>query len=459
MKNNLHYLSVIFIVIAMVLFFRAFINFQIPIDNNKLEYTILSEVILIKILFIIPVLILVIGLFLLKSNAEQNSFIYLYGFMISISISLYCLPWLSIIDEDKSFDFWVNICLGSVIFLLLFIGVITFITFEPWYNNETNISQWMHELRQDITQTPFWLLMMCFSIFLSITYLFGFSYYFHNQAIYEKSNHKMYALYMSMKYEPTQNFQADENNGYTSTLEPLKFYFNKTSAQFENDISASDNPISKEEKLVIVSSDKTKELGDPLTNEDIIKFFADKIVKLGKEGQRVRITLTGYTDKDPIKNDNSNYNSNYELACARINTIRAELYDALLPKKNGEKWINTEWLERPNTICNIKTKRNEKCRKVEVLAETIPGHITNYNNNKKTIGKELSLLDAIYFATYTITTTGYGDIIPITPYARFLSTLANIYEVIFIVIFLGALISIRQEIPKKNVKLYQKRID
>jgi len=69
MKNNLHYLSVIFIVIAMVLFFRAFINFQIPIDNNKLEYTILSEVILIKILFIIPVLILVIGLFLLKSNA------------------------------------------------------------------------------------------------------------------------------------------------------------------------------------------------------------------------------------------------------------------------------------------------------------------------------------------------------------------------------------------------------
>lgn len=55
----------------------------------------------------------------------------------------------------------------------------------------------------------------------------------------------------------------------------------------------------------------------------------------------------------------------------------------------------------------------------------------------------LSLLDYMYFTIYTITTTGYGDIVPTTPYAKFLCSFANILEVFFLVVFFNALLSVR----------------
>jgi|GEM_PF-4410345 len=53
----------------------------------------------------------------------------------------------------------------------------------------------------------------------------------------------------------------------------------------------------------------------------------------------------------------------------------------------------------------------------------------------------LGLMDYMYFTMYTITTTGYGDIVPTTNYAKFLCTLANILEVFFLVVFFNALLA------------------
>jgi len=57
----------------------------------------------------------------------------------------------------------------------------------------------------------------------------------------------------------------------------------------------------------------------------------------------------------------------------------------------------------------------------------------------------LSLMDYMYFTIYTITTTGYGDIIPMTTFAKFLCSAANILEVFFLVVFFNALLSVRGE--------------
>lgn len=53
----------------------------------------------------------------------------------------------------------------------------------------------------------------------------------------------------------------------------------------------------------------------------------------------------------------------------------------------------------------------------------------------------LSLNDYFYFTIYTITTTAYGDIIPRTAFSRFLCSIANIYEIFFLVVFINALFS------------------
>jgi len=45
---------------------------------------------------------------------------------------------------------------------------------------------------------------------------------------------------------------------------------------------------------------------------------------------------------------------------------------------------------------------------------------------------ELDLLDYCYFMIYTVTTTGYGDLIPATPRTKFAVSLANLIEVLYL---------------------------
>ncbi|MEN3336109.1 MAG: hypothetical protein V7641_5474 [Blastocatellia bacterium] len=56
----------------------------------------------------------------------------------------------------------------------------------------------------------------------------------------------------------------------------------------------------------------------------------------------------------------------------------------------------------------------------------------------------LKLLDYMYLAIYTVTTTGYGDIVPTSNYAKFLCTLGNFLAVFFLVVFFNILLSIRK---------------
>jgi hypothetical protein len=49
-------------------------------------------------------------------------------------------------------------------------------------------------------------------------------------------------------------------------------------------------------------------------------------------------------------------------------------------------------------------------------------------------------MDYLYFMTYTTTTTGYGDLRPASPFAKFVVSIANLVEVCFVVIFFNLVI-------------------
>lgn len=61
------------------------------------------------------------------------------------------------------------------------------------------------------------------------------------------------------------------------------------------------------------------------------------------------------------------------------------------------------------------------------------------SGDNKPIFKRMALIDYIYFAA----TTEYGDIRPVTSYAKFLSILANMTEFFFIVVFFNALLALK----------------
>ena len=61
-------------------------------------------------------------------------------------------------------------------------------------------------------------------------------------------------------------------------------------------------------------------------------------------------------------------------------------------------------------------------------------------------GDEMSLLDAFYYATVSITTTGYGDVIPISDSARLLTTvLITPARILFLILLVGTTIEFLAE--------------
>lgn len=58
-------------------------------------------------------------------------------------------------------------------------------------------------------------------------------------------------------------------------------------------------------------------------------------------------------------------------------------------------------------------------------------------------GGPLSLLDAVYYATVSLTTTGYGDVVPVTPEARLLTILLiTPLRIVFLVVLVGTTLSV-----------------
>ncbi len=92
---------------------------------------------------------------------------------------------------------------------------------------------------------------------------------------------------------------------------------------------------------------------------------------------------------------------------------------------------------QPEQMRNLMAGQDKANDKLKVLETAQNEHISQSQS------KPLRLMDYMYFSIYTITTTGYGDIVPTTAYAKFVTSAANIFEVIFLVVFFNALISLQ----------------
>jgi hypothetical protein len=141
--------------------------------------------------------------------------------------------------------------------------------------------------------------------------------------------------------------------------------------------------------------------------------------------QSARITLRGYATGLPIVG--GAYGSNYDLATARIVSVQNFVAGEL----NND--LDIDWVLVPSIVEGRREGRQE--RRVDVELQEIA--------RSKGV-RSLTLLEYIYFTTYTITTTGYGDIMPRSPLAMFICTLANWFEVFFVVVFFNAVLSPRE---------------
>lgn len=75
----------------------------------------------------------------------------------------------------------------------------------------------------------------------------------------------------------------------------------------------------------------------------------------------------------------------------------------------------------------------------------------SYNDN---LDGDVSVLDALYYTTVTLSTTGYGDITPVTPQARLLNALVvTPMRLLFVVILVGTTIQALTERSREQYRL------
>lgn len=88
----------------------------------------------------------------------------------------------------------------------------------------------------------------------------------------------------------------------------------------------------------------------------------------------------------------------------------------------------------------------------------IPIYATLYYLFPHTLNQDITITDALYFSTITITTLGYGDFAPITDLGKILTASESIFGIIIIGLFLNALSRERiEEIREKEKEKEKKR--
>lgn len=345
--------------------------------------------------------------------------------------------------------------------LILVIRMTAAIMRSPHDPGGTPWSDYSERIRDGVRAHPLWALCLFFILFLAVTYLFGFAFAFHDRAALRK-NDKLPALHMENLDSPDEKKSTAPPGSETGLggegtaplavinkalaeidqKEKFYFYFQLGEARLNREAYGNCDPhkqLSKEDK----------NLNKPQFNDCYLRTIVQRIKSGTQNSDRVRIILIGHGDDAQIDAGARRYRSNYELSEARVQNVAFEILQAL---DDSKVWHNIEWATLPasnESIPQIDIKAADEDKRVVIASVLpIPNHLTTLDMRAhRNQFKRMKLMDYMYFSVYTITTTGYGDIVPTTSYAKFVASLANICEVLFLVVFFNAIISIKGDNP------------
>jgi hypothetical protein len=369
------------------------------------------------------------------------------------------------------------------------------------------------DLRNGIKAEPLWAIAQFFVLFLGVSFLFGFALAYHDQYALTLDAAKPIedrrpALRMvnlksidDAEETPQSKDRQKGSRSDTGTLDvsgqdPYFFYFDDGRARLQTKPYNKCNPQTPPDR-VDNKARKPEEFND-CSLTALLKRIEDDT----KDNKRIRIFLIGHTSNEPIGKgtETQSYFSNYELSEARAENVRFRI----LQRFGDTKWRNVEWSILPGSSERLpevtrglvnrewftaeelrskfkdkdpdsltqedfeksfstdeifekvtakldKDRVSQELRLVAAIVKPISDHVSTLQMTQihQSQHKTLTLMDYMYFSIYTITTTGYGDIVPTTAYAKFVTSLANICEVLFLVVFFNALISIKGEKPDR----------
>ena len=283
-----------------------------------------------------------------------------------------------------------------------------------------------NHLKRGAAEVPFLTLIFFITVFLGVSYLFGFSFAFHDKA------------------------RLFTRGGSSNNVEPALVMGNVMGAEPAKLSQPAPSPI----QIATLTFDVGTSIPNSDSDDQVIK-AVNAIEEKSNNDTALRILLIGGADLRQIKS--LAYQSNYELAEARAQNARNLILEKLSTSRSANVLRNLEWtcLARPNEgparryahhakrrgLVDDEGKEDRTVQVFLIEAFEAPSQLV-VRNLRANHPKPLRLMDYIYFANYTITTTGYGDIVPNTTYAKFICSFANVCEVLFLVVFFNALLSL-----------------
>lgn len=374
--------------------------------------------------------------------------------------------------DAGNYQFLSYLSLGGIALLLVFVSIVTLAFMTP-KEGGGRLVRYLENLKSGAERRPFWTLLHSMSVFLTVAYLFGFAFAFHDLTVAppkpvpeqgktaagsptpgaSPSPKQLPPLYMA-NLPNFDHEQPPPNEQEAGELPCVDFYFAQPSADLERFDEGDNTDPQKilEGGLMFTDQEKAER---KKKNQEAMHRAVERIINLTADGQQAHVQLLGHASKTPVRRGPSNpYDNNYVLSQARVLGVLSELKSEV-SAKNGGQWVNVEWDPVALSSAEFPQARSymdKVCRAmiddekvVHVSISAVRGHPFYYEGAryKSDDYKRLSLLDDLYFAMYTVTTTGYGDIVPTTNYAKFLTCLANICEVFFIVGLFNSLMALK----------------
>ena len=351
--------------------------------------------------------------------------------------------------------------LGHSLTCLVFVGVLTIISLIISY---LLIEQRRRpeEKKLQIFRADFSLLIYFLGVFMSVAYLLGFSLAFHEKYIpisnsnSEKHNDLAYNTNWYDEIDETNrqknsasekadtkvwNLLFDEGSAKLILSDDAKYQ--RQASEYEGEKIKTllkevkqDIKEGKAEKKDMVDRIKYNNYGQV---EEIMK----KIRVVGSV--RLVVVLIGHSSNKTLGRG-SPYENNLTLSKARVENTKLMITNMI---QDINMISNIEWLpvarsSEDNYFSGEVPESEEERQCVEVALLQFSNHYTTIQTDSLTAKRykqNPKLLDFMYFIIYTITTTGYGDIIPVSGYAKFIVSLTNFLEVFFGTIFFNSLLA------------------
>lgn len=425
-----------------------------------------------------------------REERDLGTFYKFFVVMMTVCIGSYCLLWAAYLYYEKLgggrsyelFKFLSGVAVFCIVILIGFVVLMTVVILGTQNNHEEDgrprqgsrlagkldrlrarYHRWLDSLKAGVSEAPAHALSLFFSAFLAVSYLFGFAFAFHDKSLSASSDVKMSSTSHD-KGVPGQTPALYMKNFYLGESSPTPTPVSgEWSFQFEEGRAIPDIEQNKAEDQD--KDTKKREIADRRDhNNTCLEEITQKLAEATKGGNKVRVVLTGRANEKPVVG--VPYLSNYELSNARAQNVAHAIMEKLTRDK-GNEWRNIEWVlisasnempALPLSQINAQGKEVSKSAVSRPEDKVVEAHIEPISQDPMTLqmqrfeierehpqNRPLDLIDYIYFANYTVTTTGYGDIIPLTPYAKFICSLANICEVFFLVVFFNALLSLKRD--------------